>query len=500
MNKSKTLAPDEASSPALDFLGVASLLPLDFMATPFPQTSVSKAINLLRAEGESWDPRRMPFPFRQAALAGGGKIGNQLAFLAGDGFDVAVCGAVGDDATGNHVLDDLKSYGVRTDTVRVVAEKPTRVLGIVCDPLQPGRRRQFSLNNRKLRFDSRWVTELPPANTIVLGRANRTVIKLAQARRTVGARIALCIPSVEWRHDGAANQAELLTLADIVMAHDSDLRKLAGVSDGPRVEVLIAMFEKAPLAKVVFAYDRDTNRCAALLAGQTEVIEAGPQPHFDLVDSTGAIDTTFAAFLSFLAKLDFEMTRPTVRAALGYAEECASFVRTGHGARFFPSVESREQARAKHKETIPVHTRCFVSHSHADKPVASWLREKLNQLPGTSVWLDDFHLMYGEEIGRAVEAAIAASNVFLVICSSRSASSKWVAREAKAAMAREAQGLLLFLPVILEGDPNANEHLHAILGQTDLVDALTVDLRDPSRRDEVVAKLARSLVKAPDIG
>ena len=78
---------------------------------------------------------RLPVPgetrtAESMSFAGGGKGANQAVQAARLGAQVRMVGAVGNDALGQQLLNDLRAYGVDTAHVRVVNEAPTGV-GVV---------------------------------------------------------------------------------------------------------------------------------------------------------------------------------------------------------------------------------------------------------------------------------------------------------------------------------------------------------------------------------
>src|SRR5262249_51376223 len=91
--------------------------------------------------------------------------------------------------------------------------------------------------------------------------------------------------------------------------------------------------------------------------------------------------------------------------------------------------------------------RAFLSYSHADRKVAAWLHRKLERyrvpkaLVGRQtplgpaparlgrVFRDDAEFAASENLGAAIEEALAESSALIVLCSPQAARSRWVNAE-----------------------------------------------------------------------
>jgi hypothetical protein len=121
----------------------------------------------------------------------------------------------------------------------------------------------------------------------------------------------------------------------------------------------------------------------------------------------------------------------------------------------------------------------FVSHAHADKPIARRVARRLEDF-GIRAWLDERELRIGTALGGAVEEAVREAAVMVVIATARASNSKWVEREVQFA-----QSLTPSRPIC----PLFVEHVDDPL----LADHLGVDATDPHWFESAVLKLAEAI-------
>ena len=112
--------------------------------------------------------------------------------------------------------------------------------------------------------------------------------------------------------------------------------------------------------------------------------------------------------------------------------------------------------------------RAFISYSHADAPFARWLHARLEtyRLPGDvarlapagepkgrlgPIFRDREELPASEDLSAAVRAALAASDVLVVLCSPEARASPWVRREIE--LFREVGPARPILAAIVRGEP-----------------------------------------------
>lgn len=92
----------------------------------------------------------------------------------------------------------------------------------------------------------------------------------------------------------------------------------------------------------------------------------------------------------------------------------------------------------------------FVSHASKDARIASRVAMGLRAFD-YDTWYDDWELLPGDSIVDRIEAAIAATDVLLVLLSKSSVGSKWVQRELAAGLARQLSGKgVMVIPLLVE--------------------------------------------------
>jgi hypothetical protein len=79
---------------------------------------------------------------------------------------------------------------------------------------------------------------------------------------------------------------------------------------------------------------------------------------------------------------------------------------------------------------------CFISYSSVDKPFALRLYDAL-QSKGIRCWLDEKHLLPGDDISRELERGIYLWDKFLLCASKNSLTSWWVEDEIKTTLEKE---------------------------------------------------------------
>ena len=90
------------------------------------------------------------------------------------------------------------------------------------------------------------------------------------------------------------------------------------------------------------------------------------------------------------------------------------------------------------------HYKAFISYSHEDEAFGAWLHRELEKyktpkklredypnLPKTlyPIFRDRYELNAGDDLGVEISKALKNSDALIVVCSTKSASSKWVNRE-----------------------------------------------------------------------
>lgn len=159
--------------------------------------------------------------------------------------------------------------------------------------------------------------------------------------------------------------------------------------------------------------------------------------------------------------------------------------------------------------------RAFISYSHADHDHAVWLHKALERyrvprrLAGADgrkrlgrVFRDEEELAAAAELGPKIEAALKGSDVLIVVCSPRSAKSKWVNQEIEAfkRLGREHRVFALIAEGTPHGAPDAagaeTECFPPALKVTadgGVAEPLAVDVRKFGREDAVLRLVAGML-------
>jgi ribokinase len=220
----------------------------------------------------------------------GGKGANTAVAAARLGADVALLGAVGDDAHGGLLLDSLKESGVRTEFVRVVS-KPTGLAFITVTPdgensilVSPGA-------NRTLRPED--VTAALPGARVMVASLEIPLATVEHAVTTAaaaGTRTILNLSPV------ASVPEETLAAVDLLLVNQHEAALLLGkAEDTPvRAPELSGLLDLGPSTAVVTAGARGAVVVEA--DGLTEV----PSPSVDVVDTTGAGDAFAGALATAL--------------------------------------------------------------------------------------------------------------------------------------------------------------------------------------------------------
>lgn len=109
--------------------------------------------------------------------------------------------------------------------------------------------------------------------------------------------------------------------------------------------------------------------------------------------------------------------------------------------------------------------KAFLSYSHRDREVAEWLHERLEsyRLPEEiaedgeglrPIFKDREELPASQNLGAAIESALAASDTLIVLCSPAAAVSPWIAREIE--LFRAAHGDDRIFLAVVDGEPPYN--------------------------------------------
>lgn len=455
----------------LEVLGVANILPLDHTYVVSKQSGVSltHAVAHLRAHppAESANPI-MGFSYSGYQRSGGGRIANILAYLGTHGHRVAACGVVGSDVAGDLVRHDLEEHKVRTDHVRSREGCSTRVVFIVSNGAS-----SYQVHIKPPHFAKLSVhdtNDLPESSVLLVGRFNKSTLAACTHHREVcQSRIAVHIGSAPRWNSERRTIVPLLELADVAVFSAAAAKVLGGGGLGVIPSRLAIMYE-------------GINRVEARTsAGARFSVNYGQ--YVAVSDPTGMVECFHGAFLSFLIRSGWQIEDDdVVKAGLHFANEVAGFSGTGIGARHFPLSAQNDFVRARHWESIQRRHAIFVSHSTSDEWLVAKLRKRLNNEPGTKVWVNDANP--GDTVWEAVAAALAASNICIVIVTRGALSSRWVRQEVAFTQEPEHRGTIRLVPLVVATDCSAPELWLEACSQWSLpvdlvyIDA-TTDVADP---------------------
>ena len=122
------------------------------------------------------------------------------------------------------------------------------------------------------------------------------------------------------------------------------------------------------------------------------------------------------------------------------------------------------------------HYKAFISYSHEDEAFGSWLHKELEKykipkklredypnLPKTlyPIFRDRYELNSGDDLGVEIPKALEKSDALIVVCSIKSADSKWVNKEI--IDFKMMYGEDRIFPIILDGEPFARERVISLM-------------------------------------
>ncbi|WP_037309517.1 ribokinase [Saccharomonospora viridis] len=258
----------------------------------------------------------------------GGKGANTAVAAARLGAEVALLGAVGDDAHGRLLLDSLRESGVNTDLVRVVS-RPTGLAFITVTPdgensiiVSPGA-------NHALRpEDTAAVTEAPKVMVLSMEIPLDTVEHAITSAAGTATCTILNLSPVASVSESTLADVDILLVNEHEAAWLLGMGERGGVLPNPELSKLLDL---GPRAAVVTAGSR-----GAVIVRPTGLAEV-PSPAVEVVDTTGAGDAFAGALATALAR-DSELPD-----AVALAARVAALSVTRRGAQpSYPTVAELE--------------------------------------------------------------------------------------------------------------------------------------------------------------
>lgn len=104
-----------------------------------------------------------------------------------------------------------------------------------------------------------------------------------------------------------------------------------------------------------------------------------------------------------------------------------------------------------------------VSHSNEDKDIASQLRDILQSISKSPLWIRDFDLSAGEMIAQSTEFAMSDAAWFILILSQNSMKSPWVEQDANVATLRSLEDRNFSIIILKVDDAEVPQHLQACM-------------------------------------
>ncbi|TLS49602.1 ribokinase [Paenibacillus antri] len=254
----------------------------------------------------------------------GGKGANQAVGCGKLGANVAMIGAVGDDAFGSQLIDGLGQAGVKTDAVARLPGVPTGTATILhtpednCIVIVPGANAHVSPDAIER---SRAIIEAADLLLVQLENPLPAVERALAIARAAGV-AAILNPA-----PAKALPDELIALADWVTPNETEFAALVGESDAGAVQ------DDASLAAAIERWEaRYGNRLVVTLGSRGAAtaldgrLVVAPAPRVTPVDTTGAGDCLNAAFAFGIA------SGQPAEDALAFAVRAASLSVTRFGA------------------------------------------------------------------------------------------------------------------------------------------------------------------------
>jgi ribokinase len=262
------------------------------------------------------------------AIGSGGKGANQAVAAARLGAEVAMLGALGDDAFGRQMRAAIVAEGIDDSAVVTLPDAASGTAMIIVDAagensivVSPGANNRLGpadVDAQRSFFDGAAVLGL------CLEIPVETVLAAARSGRDAGARVIVNLSPY------AAVPAELLALTDLLLVNEHELALLLGGSDGSWPDRARALAERGIGRAVV------TLGSAGSMVLEPDAVTPIPAVRVTPVDTTGCGDAYTGSVAAALAR-DLPLTE-----AAAVASRISAFAATRPGTQ--SSYPSRAEA------------------------------------------------------------------------------------------------------------------------------------------------------------
>lgn len=247
----------------------------------------------------------------------GGKGANQCLAAARAGVTGVLIGCVGTDIDGVQAIASLKAHGVNTTSVRMCPGVPTGRATILVD-VNGGNSIVLAAGANghvgEQEIESLKSILMPQDIVLCQGEVPTEIVeRVLRASRDAGATSILNTAPVD-------SVGELVTLADIVIANETEARWLSGVADGGPTEVIRALAERG-LERVIITLGKSGG-----IVRWDDTEFDYPAIEVESVDSVAAGDAFVGAFSASLSR------GQSVKESVRYGAAAGAVATTRRGA------------------------------------------------------------------------------------------------------------------------------------------------------------------------
>lgn len=220
---------------------------------------------------------------------GGGAAATAMVAASKLGASAGIIANLGDDATGNTILEDFKRFDIDTSCIRRIPGGRSSSSVIMVDPVK-GTRTKFPYRDNlpPIVFGERERNLLKQAEILHLDATNyENAWNAAEIAKEYGVLVSLDACSLQKEND---KNRRLASMADILIMNSRYPYRVSG-----RQDLQDAMADMASLGAQVVISTVGQDGCYAVIEGKLKHFEAYP---VETVDTTGAGDVFHGAFLA----------------------------------------------------------------------------------------------------------------------------------------------------------------------------------------------------------